>query len=117
MSGRLIDPDTGAVVADELHVADSFAGRLVGLLGKPGLKAGQALLLRNCRSVHSWGMRFSIDVVFLADDGTVAEIHRGVRPWRLVIPVAAGIRDAVEFDATHPPAVRVGQILRVDAVA
>ena len=47
-------------------------------------KAGQGLLLPRCRSVHTFGMRFPLDLVFLDADQRVIEIRRDVRPWRIV---------------------------------
>lgn len=69
-----------------LEVADSIAGRLRGLLGRPGVEG--ALLLRPARSVHSIGMRFTIDVAFCDADLVVLDTccmrpHRLGRPrWR-----------------------------------
>ncbi|HEX7166611.1 MAG TPA: DUF192 domain-containing protein [Acidimicrobiales bacterium] len=51
----------GEVLAS-LEVADSFQGRLRGLLGRDGIEG--ALLLRPAKSVHTFGMRFTIDVAF-----------------------------------------------------
>jgi uncharacterized membrane protein (UPF0127 family) len=47
-------------------------------------KAGQGLLLPGCRSVHTFGMRFPLDLVFLDADQRVIEIRRDVRPRRIV---------------------------------
>ncbi|MEI7880862.1 MAG: DUF192 domain-containing protein, partial [bacterium] len=46
-------------------VADTFWKRSIGLMGKPGLKAGQGLLLSPCGSIHTCFMRFPIDIIFL----------------------------------------------------
>ena len=45
---------------------------------------GEALLIPHCRSVHTAGMHFAIDVVFLDAEGRVAKVARGVPPWRVV---------------------------------
>ncbi len=65
-----------------VRVADSAWSRLVGLLGCAGLPAGQGILIRPCSSVHTFGMRFPIDVVYLAADGLVVKVVHGLRPWR-----------------------------------
>jgi len=59
------------------------AGRLVGLAGRPDLPAGVALHLRRCRSVHTFGMRFSLDLVWLDRAGAVVRIDRAVPPCRV----------------------------------
>ena len=47
-------------------VAESFAQRLLGLAGLPAIPARRGLLIPGCASVHTWGMRFAIDIAFLA---------------------------------------------------
>ena len=54
--------------------------RLVGLLGRRALDPDDALLLRT-RSVHTWGMRFALDLVWLDATGSVVRVDRGVEPW------------------------------------
>jgi uncharacterized membrane protein (UPF0127 family) len=75
-----------------LHVARSRRARLLGLAFLPGLPADAALFIPRCRSVHTFGMRFAIDVVFLDGAGRPLRIVRGVRPWRVVsCPGAAAV--------------------------
>ena len=50
-----------------------------GLIGRRDV----ALLLPRCRSVHTFGMRFALDLVWLDGAGRVVRIDRGVRPWRV----------------------------------
>ena len=66
-----------------LEVADSPAARRRGLLGRDGIDG--ALLLRPTRSVHTFGMRFAIDVAFCDRDLRVLKIQT-VRPNRLPVP-------------------------------
>src|ERR671933_501976 len=79
----------GRVVCERCVVADGMFTRMRGLLGRKGLDAGEGLLLRPAPSIHTFFMRFPIDVVFLGRDGTVLKIRANVRPWRL-----AGCRGA-----------------------
>lgn len=66
----------------QVHVADSFASRLVGLLGQRALDSKQALLIVPCNNVHTFFMRFAIDVVFLDRDGVILHVAPELRPWR-----------------------------------
>ena len=66
-----------------LEVADSFSSRLHGLLGRDGVEG--ALLLRPAKSVHSFGMRFPIDVAFCTKDLVVLRTLR-LPPQRLCRP-------------------------------
>ncbi len=50
---------------DDLRIANTFWSRLKGLLGTNSLPAGQGLLITPCDSIHMFGMRYAIDVIFL----------------------------------------------------
>lgn len=79
-----------------LEVAESFPSRLRGLLGRDGLDG--ALLIRPARSVHTFGMRFAIDVAFCDRDlvvvgTTCLRPHRAHAPrprTRAVLEAEAG---------------------------
>jgi uncharacterized protein len=72
----------GTVVCGRCTLADNPLTRLRGLLGREGLDSGEGLLLRPASSVHTFFMRFPIDVVFLDRALVVLGIHDGVDPWR-----------------------------------
>ena len=59
--------------------------RMKGLLGRKGFPAGHVIWFRPCASIHTFFMRFSIDVVFLSRDLVVTDVRIGVKPWRLVV--------------------------------
>jgi uncharacterized membrane protein (UPF0127 family) len=94
---RVADLD-GRVVCGRCLVADRPVTRLRGLLGRSELPAGDGLLLRPAPSVHTWFMRFPIDVVFLDRRLEVLDVRSEVRPWRVagrrgaraVLELAAG---------------------------
>ncbi len=69
----------GAEVAD-LQLADTPMARAKGLLGKSGISGAMALV--PARSVHTFGMLFSIDVAFLNADGAVIDTT-SMCPWRI----------------------------------
>lgn len=56
--------------------------RMKGLLGRRSLPAGEGLLIRPAPSIHTFFMRFPIDVVFLSRAGEVMKIAADVGPWR-----------------------------------
>lgn len=72
----------GQVVCELCEIADGFFTRMRGLLGRKTLAQGQGLLLRPASSIHTWFMRFAIDVVFLDRELRVLKIKEQVRPWR-----------------------------------
>ena len=72
-------------VATEAKVADSYVTRLVGLLGKTRRWAqlGKGLWIVPSRGVHTIGMLFPIDLVFLSKDKEVVHVEEHVRPFRI----------------------------------
>ena len=87
----------GAVVCERCGVADSPLARMRGLLGRAELPAGEGLLLRPAPSVHTWFMRFPIDVVFLGRDLDVLAVRPELLPWRMA--AQRGARAALELAA------------------
>jgi len=63
----------------EVPVATTWLTRLLGLAFLLRHRAGAGLLIPRCRSVHTFGMRFPLDVLFLDGEGRVIELRRGVR--------------------------------------
>lgn len=63
------------------RVLTSWPERLRGLLGTGG--DADAVLIARCRSIHTFGMRYAIDVAFLREDGVVADVRRALPPGRL----------------------------------
>jgi uncharacterized membrane protein (UPF0127 family) len=57
--------------------------RLTGLIARRSLAPGVALEIPRCRSVHTFGMRFPVDLVWLDADRRVVRIDRSVPPWRV----------------------------------
>ena len=72
-----------AVLADAAEVADTSATRRRGLLGRDSLAPGQGLWIVPCEAVHSFGMRFPIDVVFLNRKHVVCKLREGLFGWRI----------------------------------
>lgn len=68
----------------DVAVAATYHSRLLGLAGLPRRRAGTGLLLPGCRSVHTFGMRFELDLVFLDAEGRALAIFTRVPPRRLV---------------------------------
>jgi uncharacterized protein len=67
----------------ELVVANTFFQRAVGLLGRSHLRRKEGMYFPNARSVHTFGMLFAIDVVYINEYGEIIEIHHSLRPFRI----------------------------------
>ena len=88
-------------------------GRAVGLLGRRGLAEGAGMWLHPCRGIHTLGMRFPIDVIFLDRRFVVVRVCPGLRPWRMV-PFVWRARSVVELPAGAAEGVEVGDQLRLE---
>ncbi|MGH9079100.1 MAG: DUF192 domain-containing protein [Acidimicrobiales bacterium] len=77
------------------EVASGLAGRSKGLLGQTGYDG--AMVLPRTRSVHTFGMKFSVDVAFCDKEMVVVGVTR-LRPWRLSVPRRGG-RSVIEAEA------------------
>jgi uncharacterized protein len=72
-----------SVLAESADVADTSGKRQKGLLGRDNLPVGQGLWIVPCESVHTCGMRFAIDVLYLDRKKRVRKLRRSMLPWRL----------------------------------
>ena len=76
---------SGAPLGQRIDVADRWWRRAVGLLGHAGLPTGRGILLVPCASVHTFGMRFAIDVAFLDEDDRVVMTRPALPPGRWAV--------------------------------
>jgi len=73
-------------------VATTFPSRLLGLALLRRERAGEGLLIPRCGSIHTFGMRFRLDLLFLDEERRVLELRRAVPPWRIArCPAAAAV--------------------------
>lgn len=84
------------VLADSVTRAATLPERMRGLLGRPPLRPGEALVIEPAAQVHTFGMRYSIDVLFCKPDGTVLHVVRALRPHRMTRWVR-GAKIAIEL--------------------
>ena len=97
MNVALINERTRKPVATQVEIAATRRTRRRGLLGRNGLDEASAMLLAPCAAVHTAGMRFAIDVVFVDRQGYAVKVVRNLRPWRIAL--AAGGRAVIEMAA------------------
>ena len=71
------------VLADAAEVADTSAKRRTGLLKHDRLDPGHGLWIVPCESVHSFFMKFAIDLVYLDRNKKVRKVRHRMVPWRL----------------------------------
>ena len=73
----------GTVLASRLELAGTGETRRKGLLGRKNLPPGDGLWIAPCESVHTFFMRFAIDLVYLDRNLQVRKVRSNVGPWRL----------------------------------
>lgn len=83
MKTRLTRVTDGSTLVAEVLVCDTFWSRLRGLMGRKSLDASIGCFFPRCRAIHTIGMSFSIDIVFLDENLAVCEVVRALPPWRV----------------------------------
>lgn len=94
---RLVNTTRGVVLANSIETAFDSTSRRRGLLGRSALAAGTVMAIAPSNAVHTFGMQFPIDVLFIKRDGRVAKCVRNVVPRR--ITWAWGAFAVLEFGA------------------
>ena len=79
---HVLNVTRNAVLADAASVADSSESRRTGLLKHTSLAAGDGLWIVPCESVHSFFMKFTIDVLYLDKKHKIKKIRPEMVPWR-----------------------------------
>lgn len=94
----LLNLDTGEIVVRRVYLADTFRRRLLGLIPRSRIDEDEGLLLVPCKGVHTFFMRFPIDIVYLDRYMSVVALFPDTRPWR-VLPQVPGVAQVLETAA------------------
>lgn len=81
-----------------LSLAKGFAARGRGLLFRKPIHPNQVLWITDCSSIHTIGMSYALDVIFLDETGRVLKKCRNIAPFR--IRLCLGARDVIEVHHT-----------------
>jgi hypothetical protein len=105
---RAINQTRNVVLVEHGSVAANLWSRLRGLLGRPPLQAGNGLLLRGEKAIHTVGMGYPIDVLFLDRAGRVVHLYHSMPPLR-ASPYVRRAQDILEL----PPGIlaKTGTVL------
>lgn len=108
----ILKRDTSAAVAHRVECADTSLTRLVGLLGRNVLNAGEGIWIHPSSGIHTFGMRFTIDVVGLDRDMRVIKLWRRVRPHRIT-SISTKVHSVLELAAGEidTRCLEIGQML------
>lgn len=112
---KLVNKTKNIVLSSDLENADSHWKRMKGLLGREGLEDHRALWIKPCSSIHTYFMKFSIDVAFVDRDLKVTRVCQDIKPGKLVFsPLRT--HSVFEFNSGNlkQQAIEVGDQLHVD---
>lgn len=93
---KIVNARTGRDVAHKARLAENFWTRAVGLIGKQSFDKGEGLIFPRCNSVHTFFMRFSLDLIFVNKDGVVTSIIENIQKWR-ISPFISGTSKVIEL--------------------
>ncbi len=105
----VVDSSRTVVVGARIEVAETSLRRMVGLLGRTNLEPGRGIWIRPSSGVHTFFMRFSIDVIGLDKNLNVIKLWPDLVPWRLT-SISTRLRSVVELPAgtIHACGVQLG---------
>ncbi len=110
--GRLVANEEDRCLVPEVMRTTHAFERMRGLLGRPALEPQQALLLAPCSSIHTFGMPYALDVVYLDRDWTIRKLVDNIPPWRLSACFGAAMVVEMQRGRIHELGLRTGQQLR-----
>lgn len=100
------------ILGQRVVVADTWQMRTKGLIGRAKLDSGEGLLIKNCKAIHTWFMRFPIDVVFMDKNYCVVKTISQLKPFRLAFG-GRSVRHVLELpsDTISSAQVRIGDMV------
>lgn len=84
------------LIAQDVKVAKSFFTRSIGLISRKSISEAEALIIKPCCSVHTFFMKFDIDVLFVNKKNEVIALYERVKPWK-ILPIHAGSHYVIEL--------------------
>lgn len=82
---KAVNTSKAMVIASDVKEAVGFVSRFLGLMGRDRLEKDEGLWMARCRAIHTFWMRFPIDVVFVDRDFIVTRAVKGLRPFRPMV--------------------------------
>jgi len=98
-------------VIQNISKTSNFMERMRGLLGSPPLKENEGLLIVPCSSVHTFGMSYAIDLVFLDKQWIIVKTVKSLKPWRMAASNVASMVLELAVDSLDTLQLTIGQQL------
>jgi len=104
------------ILSNDILIADTMVTRLIGLMFKERLTGADGLLINPCNSIHTFFMRYNLDIVFLSSENQIVKIIRNIKPWRMTW-IYFRAKKTLELPAGKLPVdLKVGDVLEVKNV-
>ena len=114
-SYELVNAGAGGVVAGRVELAVDSESRRRGLLGRDVFEPGSALIIAPCSSIHTFFMRFAIDVIFVARDGRVLKTCADMAARRIAVRIGAFAVVELPAGTLARAEAKPGDVLRLTA--
>jgi uncharacterized membrane protein (UPF0127 family) len=110
---ELVDSEAGSLIANVVEPAFDSKSRRRGLLGRATLPERHALIIAPCNAVHTVGMKFPIDVLFVNRHGHVVKIVESLGAWRIAGALRASVTVELAAGMVRRTRVSVGDRLTI----
>ena len=110
---NLFNKSKNCLIVSGARVADNFLLRLKGLMFRKSIDEEEALIFYHTPSIHTFFMRFPIEVVFLNQKMQVVEIYEELGPKRIVFSASASIAIELSVGKTSDKTLEIGDILEL----
>src|SRR4028118_526556 len=84
-TARILNTTRDTVACERCQIADGLFTRMRGLWGRAILAEDEGLLIVPCPSIHMFGMKFSLDVIFVTTENIVTDIVEGIAPRKIYV--------------------------------
>lgn len=103
------------LIADDAKMAENFFSRSVGLLARKSLSEDEALIIKPCCSIHTFFMKFPIDVIFVNRKNKIVALHQNV-PANIILPIYFSSHYVIELGAGQISVknIQKGDIINID---
>jgi len=111
IQGRLLCADDKKCLVSNVSRTTNFLERMRGLLFRDPLKEDEAILMTSCNSVHMFGMRYPIDLIYLDKNWVIIKLVEGLNPWGMSACTAAKMVVELQGNSLKNMLVKNGQRL------
>ena len=113
MTYTIVNKSRPAVLAQKARLADTIFSRIKGLMFRKSMDPDEALLFYHTHSIHTFCMRFPIDVVFLDKNMKVIKVYHALKPARLAGSLWSFLTIELPANKVFEDSLKIGDILEL----